>query len=228
MLGLLCNLGILNLVNDRKIILEKDIKVQLTAAPYVYSMDSNENIKNYIVKEKDKTCKYAIHLTHGFLIDKPFLKEVSHTLISDIKDTCADITFGAHYHYGFPTQVIDGKYFINPGALVRISNSMAEMNRKPKVNIIELSDEIKVKDVYLKTAKPGNEVLDRSEMERHKFKGMKINEFKEIIDSSVSLNNTDIFSLLNSIAKMDSIGADVINEAFKRVEKAQMSGAKYT
>ena len=105
---------------------------------------------------------------------------------------------------------------------------MAEMNRKPKVNIIELSDEIKVKDVYLKTAKPGNEVLDRSEMERHKFKGMKINEFKEIIDSSVSLNNTDIFSLLNSIAKMDSIGADVINEAFKRVEKAQISGAKYT
>ena len=228
MLGLLCNLGILNLVNDRKIILEKDIKVQLTAAPYVYSMDSKENIKNYIVKEKDKTCKYAIHLTHGFLIDKPFLKEVSHTLISDIKDTCADITFGAHNHYGFTTQVIDGKYFINPGALVRISNSMAEMNRKPKVNIIELSDEIKVKDVYLKTAKPGNEVLDRSEMERHKFKGMKINEFKEIIDSSVSLNNTDIFSLLNSIAKMDSIGADVINEAFKRVEKAQMSGAKYT
>lgn len=228
MLGLLCNLGILNLVNDRKIILEKDIKVQLTAAPYVYSMDSKENIKNYIVKEKDKTCKYAIHLTHGFLIDKPFLKEVSHTLISEIKDTCADITFGAHYHYGFPTQLIDGKYFINPGALVRISNSMAEMNRKPKVNIIELSDEIKVKDVYLKTAKPGNEVLDRSEMERHKFKGMKINEFKEIIDSSVSLNNTDIFSLLNSIAKMDSIGADVINEAFKRVEKAQMSGAKYT
>ena len=65
-------------------------------------------------------------------------------------------------------------------------------------------------------------------MERHKFKGMKINEFKEIIDSSVSLNNTDIFSLLNSIAKMDSIGADVINEAFKRVEKTQMSGAKYT
>ena len=228
MLGLLCNLGILNLVNDRKIILEKDIKVQLTSAPYVYSMDSKENIKNYIVKEKDKTCKYAIHLTHGFLIDKPFLKEVSHTLISDIKDTCADITFGAHYHYGFTTQVIDGKYFINPGALVRISNSMAEMNRKPKVNIIELSDEIKIKDVYLKTAKPGNEVLDRSEMERHKFKGMKINEFKEIIDSSVSLNNTDIFSLLNSIAKMDSIGAYVINEAFKRVEKAQMSGAKYT
>ena len=65
-------------------------------------------------------------------------------------------------------------------------------------------------------------------MKRHKFKGMKINEFKEIIDSSVSLNNTDIFSLLNSIAKMDSIGADVINEAFKRVEKAQISGAKYT
>lgn len=228
MLGLLCNLGILNLVNDKTIILDKDIRVQLTAAPYVYGMDSKENIERYIVKEKNPTCRYAIHLTHGFLVDKPFLKDVEHTLVSDIKNTMADITLCAHFHYGFDTVEIANKYFVNPGALVRISNSLAEMKRKPKAVIIELTDKIKLKEIYLKSALPGEEVLDRSEMERHKFKGIKINEFKEIIDSSVNLKDTDIFSLLTKIGENDSIGRDVIEEALKRVEQIQISGAKYT
>ena len=76
MLGLLCNLGVMNLVNYKKIILEKDIRVQLTGSPYVYSMDEASNRENYILDEVDNTCKYSIHMTHGFLIDKPFLKEV--------------------------------------------------------------------------------------------------------------------------------------------------------
>lgn len=226
MLGLLCNIGILNLVNNKKIILEKDIKVQLTGSPYIYSMDDKSNLDYYIVKEVDPSCKYAIHMTHGFLIDKPFLKEVPHTLVEDILSTKADITLGAHYHYGFKTVFKDGKYFINPGALIRISNSLIEINRKPKVNIIELTDDgITVEDYYLKSAKPGNEVMDRSEMERHKFKGIKMAEFKEIIDSSVDFKNMDIFELLLKISKDNNIEDKVKNEALKRVQEAQIDGA---
>lgn len=226
MLGLLCNIGILNLVNNKKIILEKDIKAQLTGSPYIYSMDDKSNLDYYIVKEVDPSCKYAIHMTHGFLIDKPFLKEVPHTLVEDILSTKADITLGAHYHYGFKTVFKDGKYFINPGALIRISNSLIEINRKPKVNIIELTDDgITVEDYYLKSAKPGNEVMDRSEMERHKFKGIKMAEFKEIIDSSVDFKNMDIFELLLKISKDNNIEDKVKNEALKRVQEAQIDGA---
>ncbi|MBS6610001.1 MULTISPECIES: metallophosphoesterase [Peptoniphilus] len=227
MLGLLCNLGVMNLVNYKKIILEKDIRVQLTGSPYVYSMDEKENRKNYIIDEVDSSCKYSIHMTHGFLIDKPFIKEVSHTLIDDIKDTKADITLAGHYHFGFNTVKIDNKYFVNPGALMRISNSKAEISRKPKVNIITLNDGIKIENRYLKSAKPGEEILDRSEMERHQFKGIKLAEFKEIIDSTSDYRSLDIFDLLLKISKSENISDNVKKEALKRVEKAQIDGADY-
>ena len=227
MLGLLCNLGVMNLVNYKKIILEKDIRLQLTGSPYVYSMDEASNRENYILDEVDNTCKYSIHMTHGFLIDKPFLKEVSHTLIEDIRSTKADITLGGHYHFGFKTVELDNKYFVNPGALIRISNSKAEINRRPKVNIISLADEIKIEDRFLKCAKPGEEVLDRSEMERHKFKGIKLAEFKESIDATTNYNSLDIFDLLLKISKSENISEEVKKEALKRVEEAQINGVSY-
>lgn len=227
MLGLLCNLGLMNLVNYKKIILEKDIRVQLTGSPYVYSMDEASNRNNYILDEVDETCKYAIHMTHGFLIDKPFMKEVPHTLIDDVKNTKADITLGGHYHFGFKTVDIDNKYFVNPGALIRISNSKAEINRRPKVNIITLDDHIKIEDRFLKCAKPGKEVLDRSEMERHQFKGIKLAEFKESIDATTNYKSLDIFDLLLNISKSENISEEVKKEALKRVEAAQIDGVSY-
>ena len=227
MLGLLCNLEVMNLVNYKKVILEKDIRVQLTGSPYVYSMDDASNRENYILDEVDNTCKYSIHMTHGFLIDKPFFKEVSHTLIDDIRSTKADITLGGHYHFGFKTVELDNKYFVNPGALIRISNSKAEINRRPKVNIISLADEIKIEDRFLKCAKPGEEVLDRSEMERHQFKGIKLAEFKESIDATTNYNSLDIFDLLLKISKSENISEEVKKEALKRVEEAQINGVSY-
>ena len=229
MLGLLCNLGIMHLVNYKKIILEKDnLRVQLTGSPYIYSMDELSNRDNYKVTEVDESCKYAIHMTHGFLIDKPFMKEVSYTLIEDIKDTKADITLGGHYHFGFKTVELDNKYFVNPGALIRISNSKIEMKRRPKVDIISLGKNIHIEERYLKSAKPGEEVLDRSEMERHQFKGIKMAEFKESIEASANYKSLDIFDLLLRISKSENISEEVKSEALKRVEEAQINEVRYS
>ncbi|EFI42287.1 metallophosphoesterase [Peptoniphilus sp. oral taxon 386] len=228
MLGLLCNLGILNLVNDKKIILKKDISVQLTAYPYTFGMDDDINKSNYLVLEKNPEADYMIHMTHGFLIDRPFIKNIPHTLISEISSTFADITLGAHYHYGFKTTEINGKYFVNPGSIVRISNSQEEIKRKPKVVIIELNDKISIKDIYLKNALDGNLVLDRSEMERHKFKQNQIYEFKEIIDSSTELNNLDIYEILIKIATNEFIDDNIKKEAIKRIQNIQIKGADFS
>ncbi|WP_138158913.1 metallophosphoesterase family protein [Peptoniphilus catoniae] len=228
MLGLLNSFNVVNLVNDKKIILEKDgIKVQLTGYPYSVGMDNPENRENYIVKEKNPNVDYMIHMTHGFLIDKPFIRGVSHTLISEILDTKADITLAGHYHYGFKTQKVDDKYFINPGALIRISNSLTEIKRKPKVNIIELTDKIEIKDIYLKSALDGELVLDRSEIERHKFKSFKLDEFKEIIESTTELGNIDVYDILNNIALNESIDEKIRKEAIKRIEKQQIQEAEF-
>lgn len=228
MLGLIADLEVVQLVNNKKIVLnDGKIKVQLTGSPYTFSIDDKNNRSAYILTDKDADVDYAIHMTHGFLVDKPFMESVPHTLITDILETKADITLAGHYHYGFPTTCIDGKYFVNPGALIRISNSLAEMKRKVKVNILELSDQINIREVILRSARPGEEVLDRKEIERHKFKGIKINEFKEIIDSSTNLTNLDIFSLLREISRNENISQKVREEALKRVETAQIKGADY-
>lgn len=229
MIGLLNSLNIINLVDEKEIILEKDIKVQLTAAPYVFGMDDEINKGRYIIKERNTNVDYMIHMTHGFLLDKPFIKNIPHTLVSEILDTKANITLAGHYHYGFPTQCIDGKYFINPGSLIRISNSLIEIKRRPKVVIINIDkDGISLKDIYLKSALPGDTVLDRSEIERHKLKLDKIYEFKEIIDSTVELGNLDIYEILSEIALNEAISKNVKDEAIKRIQEIQIMEADFS
>lgn len=225
MLGFLNNLGFLHLLNDRTTILEKgDTRVQVTCAPYRYDMDRDPENAPYIVKEVDKSCDFAIHICHGFLVDKPVHPEIPHTLIGDITDTKADITLAGHLHHGFKTQKIDGKYFINPGALVRISNSLVEMKRMPKVIYIELEKgrDILIEEIYLKSARPAEEVLDRSEIEQHQFKKSKLHEFKEIIDSRGDFNKTDVFALLEEISKHENVPEKVKEEAFNRITQVQM------
>lgn len=225
MFGLLDSLNLINMVKE-PVYLEKDIKVQLTSFPYSIDMDSTNNKEGYIVRDKGNA-DYAIHLTHGFLIDKKPMDQISHTLISEITDTVADVTFGGHIHYGFKTQEIDNKYFINPGSIVRISNSIIEMKRKPKIVILELTDKINIKEVYLQSALPGDQVLDRSEIERHKFKSQQIADFKSTIMSTSNLRNFDVIDILIEIAKNNNISKEVRDEAIRRVELKQIEGADY-
>lgn len=225
MFGLLDSFGIIRMVNN-KVILKKDVTVQLTSFPYSIDMDNPKNREGYIVREKDDV-DYAIHLTHGFLTDKKPHDTIPHTLISDISDTVADVTFGGHIHYGFKTIEIDGKYFINPGSIVRISNALSEFKRKPKVVILELTDKIDIREINLKTALPAEEVLDRSEIEHHKFKTQQFNDFKSTIESSSNLKSFDVFDILVEIAKNNNISKEVRDEAIKRVELKQIEGADY-
>lgn len=226
MLGLLDALGVIQTVKfNEEVILEKDsIKVQLTGLPYIYDIDAPNNKDGYILKEVNQDVDYSIHMIHGMLLDKPFVKGVPYTLIDDIKDTRADITLAGHYHAGFKTTKIDNKYFVNPGSLVRISNSLMEMERIPKVILIELTHEINIKEIPLKTALPGNEVLDRSEIERNQFRGERILEFKQTIDAALDFERLDINEVLIEVSNAAGVEEDVKAEALRRIALIQMKG----
>lgn len=224
MLGLLSNFGFVSLLNDQRILLKKaETTIQITSAPYTYEMDKLQG-EPYIVREVDPKADYAIHVCHGFLTERKLHPQIPHTMISEITETLADITLSGHYHFGFPTQEINGKYFANPGAIVRISNSIHEINRKPKVLLLELVKDvpIKIQDIYLKSARPGEEVLDRSEILQHQFKKSKLHEFKEIINSSGNFHKTDVFDLLTEISDHKGVSREVKEEAFNRIQDVQM------
>lgn len=225
MLGLLIAIGIINNLNNKTVLLkEKDTCVQLSGSPYIYGLDRSENRKNYIVSEKDSNADFAIHLVHGFLMDKKFLHQVPHTLLSEVLDTKADLTISGHYHLGFPLQKIDGKMFVNPGALVRISNSNIEINRKPKVLIIDVKgNTCQIEEVYLSSALPGNIILDRNEIESHKFKRQEILFFKESIEGTGNLEKLNYIDLITQIATSNKIREEVKEEALNRIAQTQIN-----
>ncbi|WP_353095245.1 metallophosphoesterase [Tissierella praeacuta] len=226
MLGLLDVLGVIKLVKSGdKIILEKDnIKVQLTGQPYVYDIDTPNHLDYYLLKEKNDNVNYTIHMVHGMLLDRPFIKGIPYTLIDDIKDTLADITLSGHYHAGFKPTKIDEKYFINPGSLVRITNSLKEIERVPQVVLIELDENIRIKQIPLKTALPGEEILDRKEIENNLFKRERIFEFKQTIDAALDFEKMDINEVLMEVSTAENVEEKVKVESLRRIAMIQMKG----
>ena len=222
MLGLLNSLDFLEVIHESTpIILTKDgIKVQLTGIPY--SFDVDETPDKYILKETNSSVDFSIHIVHGMLLDRPFIKGIPYTLVDDIINTKADITLTGHYHAGFKTIERDGKYFINPGSLVRVTNSLKEIERIPQVCLIELNDKINISMIELTSALPGDVILDRTEIEKSTFKSERILEFKQTIDSALNFEKMDINDLLIEVAFSENVDSKVKEEALRRIAQIQM------
>lgn len=160
-------------------------------------------------------------MIHGMLLEKPFFEGMAYTLIDEILETEADVTLCGHYHTGFNIKCINEKYFINPGSLVRINNSLNEFLRIPKVIIITLGDEITIKEICLTHALAGEDVLDRSRVEAMSFREKKLSEFVQSVYSTGRYNTFDINHILEQISKQQNLKQEVIFEALKRIGKAQ-------
>src|SRR5690606_35417460 len=159
---------------------------------------------------------------HGMLLNKPFIQGIPYTLIDDIKSTKADITLCSHYHTGFGVLNVDGKYFVNPGSLVRITNSLREINRMPKVAIIELGSSIDIQLVELKSALEGEEVLNRDAIENHIYKNEMLFEFKQTIEGTLNFDKLDLNEILVEVSNAEGVSEEVKEEAFRRISNSHM------
>lgn len=224
MLGLFNAMGIIHLIDEGEVVFlrKDDINVQLTGQPYIYSIDEKINISKYRVEKIDKKANFSIHMVHGMLLDRPFIKGIPYTLVDDIKDTKADITLAGHYHSGFGIIKSDDKYFVNPGSIIRITNSLKEIERIPQVVMITLKDDIKIELIPLKSALPGEEVLDRQEIENFIFKNERLTQFKQSVDSTANFEKLDINEILLNISLTEEVSDKVKQEALKRISLSQM------
>ncbi|ADL07971.1 metallophosphoesterase family protein [Thermosediminibacter oceani] len=228
MLGVLDSIGIVKLINPGEKIFFNDngIKIQLTGQHYYYGLDKEGKEDGYCIK-KDPGVNFAVHVVHGMLLDKPFFTGVSYTLIEDVLKTEADLTLCGHYHAGFGIINIQDKYFVNPGSLLRIDSSLSELTRIPGVILFDITNEgIKIKKRALKCALPGQEVFDRQKLEADSFREKKLAEFIQGINSAGEYNFTNIFNIIDELAKKQNLSAEVVKEALRRIGEVQETISK--
>lgn len=223
-LALLEDLHVINIMMGKyPVFLSKDsTSLEMNFVPYTFDLDTETGKKSYIMDTKN--ADFSITFAHGMLIDKPF-KMIDHTLVEQIKDTKADITLSGHYHTGFPLQKIDGKYFYNPGSVARVSASKVEISRKPKVVIIELENgsEPIIRDIYLKSAPAGEDVLDRTMLEKEKSEKIEYQSLKSLIESNANSEYVSVRKIIENVAKDENIDINVRNHALKLIEEVELN-----
>ncbi|WCK57703.1 AAA family ATPase (plasmid) [Aneurinibacillus sp. Ricciae_BoGa-3] len=222
MLGFMEKLGLMRFAtkeNPYFLTTEDGLTVAITGTHYHLDVDSPEYLDDYIVTEK--LGDIHIHLNHGYLSDKSMGNLFRHTLVDQIKHTKADLTISGHDHMGFPITQIDDKYFVNTGAIPRLKNDVREINRTVKVLLIDITKEhgLQLKEIPLKSAKPGNTVLSRTKIEEKKARASRLEEFKKTVRDAGIKKATDITEIIRDLAGNKQLPIEVRDQVIERISE---------
>ena len=169
---------------------------------------------------------YSLLVTHSMLLPKPFFPDIPHTLIENVV-TDANLVLAGHYHPGFDEVLMNGTYFINPGATIRVESSRMEI---PKVMVLDFQEKpgggiVAGWDyIKLQSAKPREDVFDIANKLAKKHSNQVVTAFKQDIESIESLKNAN--SITDMVLAMSSemqIPKDVSNIAIKHITDAEIA-----
>lgn len=112
--------------------------------------------------------------------------------------------------------------FVNPGSPTRMRTD--EINRKPKVMLVNISKDkgIEIEYIYLKSAPPGEDVLDTSIKENKIRKSNTLKDVKERVKESSKLG-ASIDEIIKVIAKESDLPENITDRAISRVEEKMNS-----
>lgn len=212
-LAFLENIGFITIANKERPLIFKENNFSVAITGGHYELDMDETKEPYLIDEKKGD--YHIHIVHGMLTDHKWPEGVPHTTLDEVLHTKADLTIAGHDHKGFPLFEHEGKIFVNPGSPFRMGTD--EIKRKPKVMLIEITEDgISTKYCYLKSAKPGEEVLDLTQKEKLQRKTNTLKDIKEKIKEN-SKTGASINDIIKSIAEESNLDEKIAQQAIDRV-----------
>lgn len=217
-LNLLIKSGFMTLATKENPIIIKDesgFTVAITGSHYTHDID-DEDKSAYIVDRK--LGDFHIHIVHGMLMEKSFGKKFKHTTISEIVKTKADLTINGHDHIGYELTEIDGKYFVNPGAPFRLNADKKEMNRYPKVLLIEMDkvNGLVVKNLEL-PAEEGSKVLTRNHIVKALKKHKKLEEIEDALKKADLEKGIDITEIIKKISDNEKLDEEIANDSIELI-----------
>ena len=191
-------------------------KIDFIGRDFDYTIDSDYS--EYITPEHPAS-ELQILVVHGMLLEKP--APFKHSLIEEVaKITNADVIISGHYHLPFK-KIYKGKLFINPGALMRMSATEEEMNRIPQVILLDTDNWENCKEIPLKCARPGIEVLDRSSIEVNNEREENMSQFIASLENTGEQKFMNLQEMMEQIAGKEFLDKNIIDEAIKRLGKVR-------
>lgn len=164
-----------------------------------------------------------IHVVHSMLMATPPISGMRHTLIDEV-ETDADIIISGHYHDGFGIhRRKDGKLFINPGALCRLSAGETEMRRTVQVALLTVRSktDYEAELIPLQSARPSAEVLDREAIVEKKEHENWLETFFESLQQEGEAKFLEVQEIIENMAKLESLSPAVKDEALQRISQAR-------
>lgn len=238
MLGLFHGFGLFRLLRpgERAWVEAEGIRVQITGQEFHAELDRRDPLLDYCLVDdssgpdgplhrRSPEADFAIHLTHGMLLERPFFQESAHTLLQAVMDqTVADITLGGHYHPGWSRiYEQEGRLFVNPGALVRLGSQTADFRRPIQVALLTLErgQPARAELIPLASARPGEAVLDRSQEADQMAREQALADFVMAIGDIGQFEVLEVQAIMERIAENGGLSSVVKSEALRRLGLAQ-------
>jgi exonuclease SbcD len=218
----------LRVINDpaKPVIFGNHDEVSVTFTPYSGNIDRDGygyspevDLASY---PNGKT--YKLHVAHGMLLDHtpPFDR---FTLIQEVKTT-ANMVFTGHDHTGYGIyRRGDGVIFCNPGSLTRLSASQGEISRTIQAALITIEgSQGHIELLPLQSAKPGEDVLDRSRIEKDQQRQYAMENFAALIQTASGEKvRLDINQIIEAVAEKEGLAPEVVRLALEKIEAARMA-----
>lgn len=214
MLGLCGYCDIVKLLDSSSLKLSSEIT--LSGTSFYHDIESDPT-----AFQIRKETKYHIHLVHAMVTTKPS-KFFNSILTKDIHSE-ADVIAAGHMHFGFESHKINETYFINPGAVARLSAIPDNLYRTPQIAIVDFVEgieekEINIKYVDLPSAPLGKDVFNFEKINELKIRSEQIEKFIASLDSP-QLQSLNIAELIEKISKKENLPEEVKLEVLKRLER---------
>lgn len=211
--------------NENILLVDKDDSqnaVSLSFQPYDQNIDRNGY--GYSPGNYQYPAAYHIHVAHGMLLDHDPKVFDRYTYVGTVK-TEADLVLSGHDHLGFGIyERSDGKVFMNCGAICRLAASEAEISRKIQVALITVEEgQLQpIELIDLRSAKPGEDILDRSQIEAEEKRQYAMEEFAALIQSEDGTKAiVDLDAIIESIAEKEGYSPEIVKIALEKIGLAK-------
>lgn len=223
--GFLRHLDLIKDVAEDPLLIGSTPPVYLSGRAYDADVDSSPEW--YAARVPDEARSFApgvvhIHVTHGMLVDHP--RPSRHTLLRDLErvEHLPDVLVTGHDHLGYGIKRVGRTLCINPGALVRLTAAVEEMERPVQVALMEIHQgKIEARLIPLESARPGREVLSREHLEAQAALEARREEFLELLAAETQEQVLSLEEMIRDIARRERIPAEVRDSALELIAKAQ-------